>query len=483
MGDRDQTRLIVELAASNGADREYMIGEIPSQRSVNMDEFQYKRFFDSEAKTINDAPTLWEQGETVRLSYTSVARLERYDFDAGTYSICVPTMFVPPVGWVEVTRSIIPPNVLTTFSPTNSSASETAPVGQRCYADNTFWGYVGADIGDFHSINVKMSADEAERLLQQSRNSQLADEFVEYSVKCLVGPGVAGAERGWRRTNGADCAVESGSIGLGNQRFAIERFDMVAIRAAEESAVAEAATAEATRIAELPEPIISACPASGNTRSASEFPNCEIITFTHGSKSYLRNSIGEGIEGPYCLYVDRVSGRVEWTFNPDWSALITPSGSDFPASAVAFEIPLGDNFGGFICGYRSISGPIDGQSQYNALIKGLGSSTWVGKVVKRQSVDPIRLSVENGEIVLVLDEGCRYVWSARSQDGGGSALVETTDSPYCGLKNFVRVEFVSDSQLNVEWRVYSDKGEAKEWAVLQSSISSPKAYPLWSGNT
>ena len=476
MSDVMRTQLIVELAAANGADKEYMAEQIPGPSAMQMDEFQYKRFYDAEVKTINDAPTLWNAGETVKLSYHAVALLERYDFDSGTYAVCVPAMFVPKVGWVDNGRSVIPPNILLTFSPINSSATETAPAGQRCHADQTFWDQVGEGIGDFNTVNLKMSADDAETLHNSAVSSSFGGGFIEFSVSCIVGPGEAGSQFGWRRTNGADCSVEAGFVKSGGKQYNFEYYNAAEERTAAEAAAQEAeaaaAVAEADRVSQLPAPEVRDCKSSGFAVWAKNFPNCKIVVFSDGGTEHVRMVQGSTNGRYHCQYVEPESSRdVKW----EWIEVdgvngvrITPTGQNLPTSVAVFEMAVGETYSGFTCGFVSIKEHKSGQQEFEMLKEGLGNVVWGGKIVQYGSFpDPVQLSIENGEIIWIRDGGCRYRWIVGGEAEYSGELREISDGPYCNSGANVRVEFWNKSQLNVEWRNFSKDSEPRAWAVLQ----------------
>ena len=209
MDEKARNQFIVESAVAYGAERQYMGQSAMLQDQTGLNEFEYHRYLVELDGWILKGPTLWAPGSTVTARANIKGSLQQYDFDQSVYVVCVPSKFAA----TDFNPTKIAANLLIVYPPSFSSGSSSEPEGVNCEpADQVKADGKSVGVLKFALIKLPMDADTAERIANSGTGAAVDIDF-----SCIVGPGSAGSNVGWRRTNGADCTVVTGTVTAGGQ--------------------------------------------------------------------------------------------------------------------------------------------------------------------------------------------------------------------------------------------------------------------------
>lgn len=209
MDERARNQFIVESAVAYGADRQYMGESAMMQEQTGLNEFDYHRYLVELDGWILNGPTLWAPGSTVFAHVKAKGSLQEYDFGESAYYVCVPSKFAA----TDFNFERIAANLLISFPSGISSGNSSQPEGVNCTPSDEIYA-IGKSIGvlKFALVRLPLDAETAEKVANSA-----ARGIVDLNLSCIVGPGSVGSDVGWRRTNGADCTVVSGTATAGGQ--------------------------------------------------------------------------------------------------------------------------------------------------------------------------------------------------------------------------------------------------------------------------
>ena len=472
--DKIQSKMISEAVSVFNGDRDYLVDSIPDRQSTGMDEFQYKRFYDNEVSAVMGAPSLWNDGDVVEYTYSGYAELYTYDFESELYRVCVPSGFIPRVGWRGGDIRMLP-NIAVIFDP--RSIPETADaLAPECSVANRVEAAGGEGVV-YRILDVRMNAQDAEALKNRTRTGELGQDVVKFFLKCRLGPPVFGGEKIRARFNGVDCSVNDGHLGFPGQEVSLPTYDAEAVAAAEAAAAAEAKTLEEQRIANLPEPTVSVCTEDGFSNSYVRYPNCEIVEFAHPERSYTRMTIGDDTSKRFCLNVVPADQNevVSW----EWiqvdgvsGVTITPSDRRLPTKVAVFETEIGSGPPGLYCGYSGLGRPTADEGStgaYQSLLARLGTKQWGGIVFDPgEFPEEFVVKLEGGRVSFDFGGGeLRGEWYLDESSNPPALRQDIQSGRSWDGDAYLRVAFVGNDQLNVEWRAVKGKDNPSAIAVLQ----------------